>query len=336
MWHKRKNSVGQTLFLFGSISCTIVVMAKKRARIKGRWFGRKSLVIPLIVAVGVAVAGGYYLTHSFADVLPDKIVYYDSVDGDRSRSAGQTFNLPLYSNVPPSRTGGSPLEAMSYELSLDVSDNMRINKYSCGDAGPCIFGGVPVSQIGRSVRACIDIRQQNYGRNHIKLLTLNMTSLKGSKFTLEWFIYQNSISCDRQHGTPYGGRQYGGGTFDMGQGLKGEGSGPEGQSQGTRKGPSGGGSSGSQSNKTSQVPNPAPSSTKQGDKTKQPTIEPSPFYDGKQYAPGSDPVDQIGVISIAGHKINRSWPYWLGGIALLAIVGFGWWRYSARHTRKDR
>ena len=63
---------------------------------------------------------------------------------------------------------------------------------------------------------------------------------------------------------------------------------------------------------------------------KQPTIEPSPFFDGKQYTPGSSVL-----ASLRNGKtgIMTSWPVFLGGVATIGVLGAGAYYWYVRRKR---
>jgi hypothetical protein len=113
------------------------------------------------------------------------------------------------------------------------------------------------------------------------------------------------------------------GNGGTGAGTNGTGTGP-----GPRPnpGPGGGGSS---ANQQGTDPTPLPTTSSQGNAT-QPELKPSPFFDGRDYAPGSDPLDKaLGNINVGKHRILHGWLYLIGILLLIAgaIAGyFLWWR----------
>ena len=74
----------------------------------------------------------------------------------------------------------------------------------------------------------------------------------------------------------------------------------------------------------SNQPNSAPTATSQGTQTKPPTPQPSPFYDGKEYSPGSA-VDKFATTA-SEHGIRVWWYLILILIILLPGSGFLLWR----------
>jgi hypothetical protein len=111
-----------------------------------------------------------------------------------------------------------------------------------------------------------------------------------------------------------------------------DGSGPEGSGPGP--GPSGrsGGSAGSTAKTQANQPNPIPDASAQGEE-KQPEIEPSPFFDGKQYEPGSDSTSSINSVASASRQILGNWPYILVAFAMIG-AGVGYWLWRQRLSSK--
>ena len=104
-----------------------------------------------------------------------------------------------------------------------------------------------------------------------------------------------------------------------------------GQDPNPNKNSTGGGGTSAQTQGNEQ--NQIPTSTSQGTETEQTNAEPSPFYDGKQYAPGSDPIDEtLGNISVGGRKIAHGWLYLMAfGIAGSAGGYYMWWNHRKMH-----
>lgn len=141
---------------------------------------------------------------------------------------------------------------------------------------------------------------------------------------------QMTIGNAKDAGPGPGGTSGGGGT---GSGFTG--SGENGVGTGTSPSPSpgsgGGGSSTAQ--KQSNAPNPIPTASPQGDASEQPDIEPSPFFDGKDYDKGSDSDSFGSSISKTGTKLIHSWYYVVGAIVLGGVGGLGYWIWKSRAKR---
>ncbi len=107
-------------------------------------------------------------------------------------------------------------------------------------------------------------------------------------------------------------------------------------------GVSGGGTKGSssasrQSSSTTQSnqSNTVPASSAQGD-IKQTALTPSPFYDGKQYAQGSDGTLKIGNFRVASNIVKNAKLYFFVVVLLAAIVGLAMWRLYLQKTTKRK
>lgn len=91
---------------------------------------------------------------------------------------------------------------------------------------------------------------------------------------------------------------------------------------------SGGGSSGSIAKQQSNKPNSLPKTSQQGT-NKQPELQPSPFFDGKQYKPGSeaDTKSISTLLTNTSKTVAKGLPFAIGAIAI-AGTGFAlYWRY---------
>jgi len=128
--------------------------------------------------------------------------------------------------------------------------------------------------------------------------------------------------CD--YGPSPGGEGYiGFGPRGGGQNETGSNNGNNGTNQGNTGG-AGGGGGGSTANTQANQPNTIPSATAQGEQ-KQPEVEPSPFFDGKEYEPGSTATRQS-AIAKAGATLSASWLYIVAGVVILsAVAGAGYW-----------
>lgn len=110
--------------------------------------------------------------------------------------------------------------------------------------------------------------------------------------------------------------------------------------QGSGKSPdpgAGGGGGGSSATSQSSQPNTIPSTSNQGDDKKQPKIEPSPFFDGRVFAAGSEAdIQNPNTISIAGHKFSYGWLYLLGLPIVLGIAGWFGWRWWQKNMPRKK
>jgi len=94
-----------------------------------------------------------------------------------------------------------------------------------------------------------------------------------------------------------------------------------------------GGGGGSSAMTEAEKPKATPSTTAQGESTEQPKTDPSPFFDGKLFAAGSDTDNQnVNGISIAGRKFGYGWFYLVGVLLLTGSIIAGyvlWWKKLA-------
>lgn len=105
------------------------------------------------------------------------------------------------------------------------------------------------------------------------------------------------------------------------------GSGQTGTSSGSGTGGGGGGSS---AKKQSNYPNTIPTSSAQGTKNTQPELQPSPFFDGRNYKPGSDPDTLVSATHSPVNKLAKGRYYILATAILCGVVGFWLWRWWQR------
>lgn len=310
---------------------------KKRSRTINTALRHRRLITAITVVSLISLVGAYYVVRSHADPIAPNIVYYDTTDGDRTRAAGEAFSLPIYSDIPSNQAVGSEDKYRMYMLTLTVSENVKINSYICGDAGTCTTYAVSGANLNTQVRTCINMKAEYFGRSHIRLLTLNMTSLQGGQYDLEWSLTVEPHTCNGVQGGTYYHYAYGD-RFGLGQGLgpnDGDG-GDGGTGAGSdSKGSSGGSSSTkNQASTQSPAPNPVPISSSQGDQSNQPKVEPSPFYDGKQYEAGSDgDTQETSILASAGHQAVKSWPLVTVLLGLVVVGGGLYWRFW--HKRKS-
>lgn len=151
-----------------------------------------------------------------------------------------------------------------------------------------------------------------------------------------YFVSQSQCANNSRAGFPLGA--YGGGPLSAQDpdpsptpdqpapgGPQGPNEGPTGPGSGKTPGTSPnrvtGGGGGASATTQGDDSSPLPSSVKQGDQD-QTVIEPSPFFDGKLFAAGSNASDSTKAVSVGGFKLGLGWVY-LGGLAaVLALGGF--------------
>lgn len=110
-------------------------------------------------------------------------------------------------------------------------------------------------------------------------------------------------------------------------GKEGKDRGPDGEGDGLGKdtGDGSGGGGGSSAKKQNDTPSPLSSYSPQGDSEKQPELEPSPFFDGQSFTRGSDPDNLASTVAATGRTLANNWPLALGLLAVVSLVGIGWW-----------
>lgn len=104
-------------------------------------------------------------------------------------------------------------------------------------------------------------------------------------------------------------------------------SGSQGDSPEQTQSNSGGANSGASANQQNDRPNNIPTTAEQGEDKNQPEVEPSPFFDGKQYERGSDRV----IATTQAGTLKTVKKYWMAiGSALFigasGTAGYLWWR----------
>jgi len=92
--------------------------------------------------------------------------------------------------------------------------------------------------------------------------------------------------------------------------------------------PGRGGGGGSSATTQSDSNSSLPESSDQGD-NEQPKLEPSPFFDGKLFAAGSD-ASAIDTVTVGGLKLGYGWFYLGGAVLLLGVAGFLGWKYRQK------
>lgn len=147
--------------------------------------------------------------------------------------------------------------------------------------------------------------------------------------------YARRQICDIPGGRLGPGPGDGPGPGGSGPGTAGSGPGTSGIGPGA--GASGGGG-GSSATTQSDADNATPSNTDQGDATEQPKVEPSPFFDGKLFAIGSDSdanIQKDKTVGIGGLRFGYGWFYLLGLLILLGVGGWFGWKWWQKRRMKS-
>lgn len=182
-------------------------------------------------------------------------------------------------------------------------------------------------------RVCIDIPKSLYGKADQYVVALQFKPRVANEYGLKYdFKYRDgpcaSSTDDDDVGIEGDGDVYGTGADGIGPGEAGpDGSTPgRGGNNGLTSGSGGGG--GATAKKQNDTPNSIPSSAARGESDDQPELEPSPFYDGKQYDKGSDSDSFAGTARSTGKKLLSNWYFVLGAAVIGGIAGWvlWWWR----------
>lgn len=94
----------------------------------------------------------------------------------------------------------------------------------------------------------------------------------------------------------------------------------------TSRGQSRGNSGGVSANTQNNDPNIIPNSSAQGD-NEESQLKASPFFDGKEFKPGSDRDTLANTVTTTGKKLVSTWPITLGVLALGGFTGIGYWKW---------
>lgn len=270
--------------------------------------------------------------------------------------AGSTFTARYYINTPLSSPTGEPIHVNIYLVFLKSQVQLLPGSFSCGTFAPC----VPIVAMyaypdRQSIDVCFDIPPSRLGMQNAYLFSSQFkqinTSGDNTHHTLtRWFKGECKANQHEDDLASWGvtnpdflgfGRA-GNGLGEGGVGPvepsgfpttnnnpsnSGNKTGDNGRSGGT-----GAGSGSTAATNLSNQPNSIPESSGLGEE-KQPEIEPSPFFDGKLFAAGSD-ASEINSVNVNGIKLGYGWFYLLGGLMLSVVGGFLGWRLWQAHIRK--
>jgi hypothetical protein len=272
---------------------------------------------------------------------------------------GATKTRTLYAQVPPTSWLEQPTGRIHLTITVGDGEGSYQNPpgYSCNPSVTCVatarrqdYGAgkrdfsicadVPVSLYGQQIgllafQSLIHGFPYNYGG-----LNLSYSWSEGTCFAptgnLLYAVQAIDWSTGGHSGVWATGEAYGPDVSSgpgPSQGPDKDGANPAsipGDSNGPtlNSGPGGGGGGGSSANTQSNNPNTVPTSSPQGDSSQQSESNPSPFYDGKQYEPGSD-SDILGAnttFSVAGYNLKYGWLY-VGVLLLITGGGYYVWRH---------
>jgi uncharacterized membrane protein YgcG len=292
------------------------------------------------------------------------------IGGDNAVHVLPDGGMDIIVNVP--EMTDAPAQAMSVTLAVfgNNANNLSDNQ-TARDGRPHVFtftrlaagsGFEPdadYSQAAASIRssasvamfdACYNISQNRFGARNVLLGTLFMNldypyddpryPDQGGYISVDAYFAKGTCAQQLSHTSPgiYGHTGYAqltiGGAHDSGaitgntgsgQGLSGDGSGVSGSGSSS-------GSGGSSAVKQGTTNNTVPSTSAQGVKNAQSAVQPSPFYDGKEYAPGSD-ERLLGAKTASSilRQTKMRWPYILCAAAIVAFGGYMYLRIRRQH-----
>lgn len=243
------------------------------------------------------------------------------------------------SNYMPTSTPNGPVTTSLASFRYDHKFSVCVNKpHPVSASEPLTLLYTPhFKVIGNSKRFVISMLVRYYANGDCNANGGQSGSWYKTQREVNWYLCYNQ-SSPTGSGNPYDGISRDscletGRTLPAGNdkiyitgGLSGPQTGKRGTNKGTSSGRGGGGGSSATTN--SQTSNTLPSTSAQGT-TKQSAIVPSPFFDGRQYAQGSDSGSQSGGLfsrtadtaPLTGRHIT------VASLIIIGIVAGGfWWR----------
>lgn len=338
---------------------------------------RSPLFGVLTVIAVVGCIGMYLLVNSSAYNGDEYELYFADPENTDIHSAGTNFSKKLYTNKVPQVSGklhvditvDSHRSRVSYIPSFICASAHRC---SVGDGYVSVSS--EVDGLRQDFHTCVDIGGTKIGKSFVHLLTIPYKSLQTKEYSMRIRAVWASGTCAFPSGSftlshTEGwliGRCLPSGDADCQGGHETEGPAPgkdntdgENNSDGTKSGGKGdgkqtggtgggansnnqsaagnNGGGGSLANAPDEKSNSVPTESAQGKNT-QPELKPSPFYDGKTYAPGSnsDP-GVIGVATATNPVTQKAWLYFVVGLALLAAgISAYRWRSISKNKKKKK
>jgi hypothetical protein len=284
----------------------------------------------LIIASSIVVfagIGAYIVLQSKAATTAR--VYFDSAQASVGHAVGSNYDLTVYADMPTPPSGVMYMRVFS---AVDTNHSEYLG-LDCGLAGPCDSPtGDSVGQGGPDY--CIKVDNSKFGSQGVKVFTLHYKSLGSGapplRLHADWWTGQCGVADANQKIAYDGGsNQYAkcGEQPDWVECAPGPDTGNEPTQRSTEivstsEIPNNGGGAGTSTNTQSNTPNTVPASSPQGDTSQQTELNPSPFYDGKQYGPGSDPIDEkLGKLTIGDKKLVHGWLYVLSLVMATILAG---------------
>lgn len=272
---------------------------------------------------------------------------------------GDLITVPVTLVTPASNPG------VTWKTHIEIqSDPSFVDYlgYDCDGPVACIpnttvhFGLPPGFQ--RQAGVCISLPTSNT-QVTIRILTVKLRLKQIGSSTIAVALSSHPTSCDiDDSNNHYAGNGFGMTVVGQATGTTGDDTGDTGggddgstsaTSEGTGSGSEAGGrdktgsggsgpnnndggtGGGSSANRRGEKDPSLPSSSGLGD-SEQSGIEPSPFFDGKQFAIGSS-ADSTNAVSIGGIKLGYGWFYLLGALILLGLGGWFVWKRLDSKTK---
>lgn len=332
---------------------------RSRSKPKSLFFGSTTpygrLVGGVIFAVAMSIFGTYIVLRSDALTVNNNqggvMLTYST---DRGPSGNEIYYNGT-ANIQIMDSTNSPVQLV-YAFAYDAA-KIEVQTVTCGSSGSCYkstFDSLPYTRHGRNLTVCVNIAQTSY--SYVGLFTIAFKRLTPQPYSDSLFVSRTFLapgSCTsnpsaqgaQQIGGSGGcdGDAYGGPVWcdlsaspGSGPGFVGFGDGAgTGQTPlpGTRSSQSPSGTSRpskARATSRSTQPNPLQTASSQGEQRQPSTVEPSPFYDGKQYSLGSNEDKQsIKVASLLSKNATNIWLYIVLSVVIISIGGMAVWSYRS-------
>lgn len=337
-------------------------MAKKTKNVQiSRRLSRKA-VVTLLLVVFAAIAS-YLLITSYAAIpdndfrgsgglVADYSIYSDNENPNEQHAVGSTFTRNYYLYFPAGGTYPQGPHHLQFYLRWYSNELKNLPaQFNCGTATPCVMVSTP----GYSERSpvtnliyCFDITPEMRNQGNVRLFSTGFQQLSATQ--QNWvddilYLFSGECSGYYENGPPANDPNYlafsslGNGSLGSGIAVQQEGaanggdkivgSGGQGGGSDMNGTGSGGGSSGSAATIVNNQPNNTPSSSSQGDNP-QSKMNPSPFFDGKEYKPGSDADGFGSAVSKVGKHFFSGLSLFVSVLVLMSVLGCGYWFWKRK------
>lgn len=323
---------------------------------------RTRRLLIFVLPVLLLVAAGVYILHLSAQAQSASDYYSEThlsyaPGSDGNYDAGQTLEAWLYSDFRPG-LGGTQTTGQSRLVIFSDPNFVDFIGWECNPNARCYESGwdnVLATYNGRKdLKLCISFPIEGWQSGgqmpNVAILRYRVKDPATSSFmvqlteghgngTCEQNPFANGIPGDHGSGACFNNRFGGAGCQGLGVGFidaqpngftGGFGINNPAKTQAPlQQAPNNsGGGGGSSASTPSEQPASVPAVAPQGSETKQPKITPSPFYDGKLYASGSNAPTDENKATVAGLKVGYVWLILLATLVLSAggFVTWKWWR----------